>query len=399
MSDKACPTPEPFSAMVWTVIFLTVLFFLTFISRFIFAPLMPTIGQDLTLSPSQAGSIFLVGSFGVLIASFLSGFVSSKINHRGSLILSLILTGLALLACAFSSSLQWLQVCFFFIGIAAGINLPSNIATITAIVNPQDWGKALSVQQLGPPLSLVLGPLLAVAFLAWFSWRIALMSLGVLCILVALAYLRFGKCGDFPGDAPKPALLRELLSTRPFWVMVVLFAFAMGGQVGVYTMLPLFLVTDHGMDPDSANTLVGLAQISGLFMTFVAGWITDKIGEKKAMAIFLIAAGIATVLLGSLSGAGLKVIIFLQPAVGVCFFPAAFSALSRIVQPNMRSLAAAFAPPTAFLLGGGLFPMALGYMGQTYSFGLGISLAGCIIIAGSVLVLFIRLLEKMEDGC
>jgi len=181
--------------------------------------------------------------------------------------------------------------------------------------------------------------------------------------------------------------------------MVILFALAMGGQVGVYTMLPLYLVTDHGMNPDSANTLVGLAQISGLFMTFVAGWVTDKIGEKKAMAIFLIAAGIATVLLGSLSGTGLKVIIFLQPAVGVCFFPAAFSALSRIVQPNMRSLAAAFAPPTAFLLGGGLFPMALGYMGQTYSFGLGISLAGCIIAIGSVLVIFIRLLEKMEDGC
>jgi NNP family nitrate/nitrite transporter-like MFS transporter len=385
--------------MVGTVIFLTILFFLTFISRFIFAPLMPTIGQDLALSPSQAGSIFLVGSFGVLIASFLSGFVSSKINHRGSLILSLVITGLALLACAFASSLQWLQVFFFFIGIAAGINLPSNIATITAMVNPQDWGKALSVQQLGPPLSLVLGPLLAVAFLAWFSWRTALMSLGVLCILVAMAYWRFGKCGDFPGDAPKPSLLRELLTTRPFWVMVVLFAFAMGGQVGVYTMLPLYLVTDHGMDRDSANTLVGLAQISGLFMTFVAGWVSDKIGVKKAMAIFLIAAGIATVLLGSLSGIGLKVIIFLQPAVGVCFFPAAFSALSRIVQPNMRSLAAAFAPPTAFLLGGGLFPVALGYMGQTYSFGLGISLAGCIIIAGSVLVFFIRLLEKIEDGC
>jgi NNP family nitrate/nitrite transporter-like MFS transporter len=325
--------------------------------------------------------------------------VSSKINHRGSLILSLIITGIALLACAFASSLQWLQACFFFIGIAAGINLPSNMATITAMVNPQDWGKALAVQQLGPPLSLVFGPLLAVFFLSLFSWRIALMSLGVLCILVALAYLQFGRCGDFPGDAPKPSLLRELLTKRGFWVMVVLFAFAMGGQVGVYTMLPLYLVTDHGMDRDSANTLVGLSQISGLFMTFVAGWISDRIGVKKAMAIFLIAAGIATVLLGSLSGTGLKVIIFLQPAVGVCFFPAAFSALSRIVQPTMRSLAAAFAPPTAFLLGGGLFPVALGYMGQTYSFGLGISLAGCIIIAGSVLVFFIRLLEKMEEGC
>jgi NNP family nitrate/nitrite transporter-like MFS transporter len=399
MTDKACPTPEPFSAVVGTIIFLTLLFFLTFISRFIFAPLMPAIGQDLGLSPSQAGSIFLVGSIGVLIASFLSGFLSSRINHRGSLILSLFITGLGLLLCTFASSLQWIQMVVFFIGIAAGINLPSNIATITAMVTPQDWGKALAVQQLGPPMSLVLGPLLSVAFLTWFSWRTALMSIGVLCILVAFAFIRFGKCGDFPGDAPKPSLVRELISTKPFWVMVVLFAFAMGGQVGVYTMLPLYLVTDHGLDRDFANTLVGLSQISGLFMTFVAGWVTDKIGEKKAMAIFLIVAGIATVLLGGLSGTWLKVIIFIQPALGVCFFPAAFSALSRIVQPNMRSIAAGFAPPTAFLLGGGLFPVALGYMGQAYSFGLGIVLAGCIMTAGSVLVFFIRLLEKMEDGC
>ncbi|MBW1804274.1 MAG: hypothetical protein JRJ85_26520, partial [Deltaproteobacteria bacterium] len=55
--------------------------------------------------------------------------------------------------------------------------------------------------------------------------------------------------------------------------------------------------------------------------------------------------------------------------------------------------------PTAFLLGGGLLPTVMGYMGQTYSFGLGIVLVGCLTILASGLVVFLKLIEKMEEGC
>ena len=158
-------------------------------------------------------------------------------------------------------------------------------------------------------------------------------------------------------------------------------------------------MTERGLTGDMANTIIGISQVSALFMTFFSGWITDKIGEKQAISLFLVVSGIVTVLIGLLTGAWLKMMVFLQPALIVCFFPPAFAALSRIVQPYMRSIAAALAPPTAFVLGGGLFPAALGYMGQNFSFSLGIILAGCIIILGSGLVIFLRLLEKMEDGC
>jgi len=65
----------------------------------------------------------------------------------------------------------------------------------------------------------------------------------------------------------------------------------------------------------------------------------------------------------------------------------------------MRSIAAALAPPTAFILGGGLFPAVLGYMGQAFTFGLGISLSGVVIAVGSLLALLLSLLDKMEEGC
>jgi NNP family nitrate/nitrite transporter-like MFS transporter len=399
MTDKTCPTPEPFNTMIGNILLLTLLFFLTFISRFIFAPLMPTIGADLGLTSSQAGSIFLMGSAGFFFASILSGFVAARINHRGTLILSIIGVGLALIACAFSASLWALQVVMLILGVAAGLNLPSNMATITAMVSREDWGKALAIQQMAPPLSLVLGPLLSVLLLSWFSWQITLAALGVFSIIALFASVRLGTFGDFPGDAPIPGNVKQVLAGRSFWIMVILFALGMGGQVGIYAMLPLYLVTERGMDSSLANTLLGLSQISALFMTFFAGWMTDRTGERTAIALFLVASGLVTVLLGILTGSWLKVIVFVQPALIVCFFPAGFSALARIVQPNLRSLATALATPTAFVLGGGLLPAALGYMGQAHTFGLGIALTGALMIFGASLVLWLQLLEKMDEGC
>jgi len=399
MTDKSCPIPESFRDMVGTVIFLTVLFFLTFISRFIFAPLMPAIVRDLSITSGQAGSVFLIGSLGVFLGSLSSGLLSSRINHRGNLVVSMFAGGLALFLCTVMVSLWTIRITMLILGIAAGLNLPSNMATLTAVVSRQDWGKALAVQQMGPPLSLVLGPLLTVFFLSWFTWRMPLIFLAVLTIAVGVFLMRFGKFGDFPGDPINASSARAILSLRSFWIMVVLFALGMGGQVGVYAMLPLYLVTERGLHADLANTLIGVAQISALFMTFLGGWVTDRIGEKRTIVLFLVLSGLVNVMLGFSSGLWLKVAVFLQPALFVCFFPAGFAALARTVQPNMRSVAAALAPPTAFILGGGLFPAALGYMGQAFTFGLGISLSGIVIAAGSLLALFLSLLEKMEDGC
>ena len=399
MPENACPTPEPFTTVIWSILFLTSLFFLTFMSRFIFAPLMPFIEQDLVLTHAQAGSIFLSGSIGYFISSLGSGFVASRINHRGALILTLFMAALALLVCTTLTSLWTIRISMLVLGMAAGLHLPSNIATITAMVSRQDWGKALSVQQMAPPLGLVLGPLLTVAIATYYSWRIPLGGIAVIILIVAFFLIRFGKFGDFPGNAPKFSLLRTIMNQKSFWIMIVLFAFGFGGQVGVYAMLPLYLVTEKGLNADLANTLIGLSQISALFMTFLAGWLTDRIGEKRAISLFLSSSGLMTIFLGISSGTWLKVIVFLQPALIVCYFPAGFSALSRIVQPDLRSLTAAWSVPTAFLLGGGLFPAILGYMGQAYTFGLGISLAGCIIMIGSVIAFFLNLLEKMDDGC
>jgi NNP family nitrate/nitrite transporter-like MFS transporter len=397
--SKACPTPRSFRAVAGTVAFVTVLFSLSFIARFIFSPLLSSIEKDIAITPGQAGSLFFLSSLGALVGSLASGFVSSRVSHRGSLLISVFGVSVALFAAYFAGSVWALRGVLIVLGAFSGLHLPSSVATITAMVRPADWGKALSVQQLGPPFSLVAGPLIAVGLLTWFSWNMTLVWLAGLTAVLGLVFLVFKGVGSFPGDAPNLILVKPILRARSYWVMIFLFALGMGAQVGLYTMLPLYLTHERGMTSGSANTLLGLANIAPLGMVFVSGWVTVRIGEKRAIGIFLFLTGITAVLVGSLSGVGLKLSIFFMAAFAVCFFPPAFAALSRIVQPNLRSLAAALGPPVAFVLGGGLLPAALGYMGQVSTFGLGIVIAGGVIAVGSSAAFLLRLLTDLDEGC
>ncbi len=395
-----CPMPEPFRDKVGITVSLAWLFFLGFVTRVIFAPLMPAIEQDLGIGHSQAGGLFFMMSLGYMLAPICSGLISSKIDHLGTLKLSAWAIGFCLIPFIFVSRLWILRLLLTIIGLAAGIHLPSALATITAEIRKADWGKALSIHQSAPPLSFVSAPLVAALLLTWVSWRHVLVIWSLLALATALCFTFMGRGGRFAGRLPSPRNVKTIVSRPPFWIMVLLFATAMGGNAGIYAMLPLFFVNERGMELTFANTMIGLSQISGVFMVFAAGWITDKIGQKPAMAISLLAAAIFTILLGTLRGGFLWAVLFIQPAVLSSFFPAAFGALARVAPPALRSVTNALGPPLAFLLGGGVLPAAIGRLGETYSFSAGIVMAGCFMLAGSVLVLFLKLGQfDHEAGC
>jgi NNP family nitrate/nitrite transporter-like MFS transporter len=392
--------PEPFREKIEITASLAWLFYLGFVARVMFAPLMPAIEKDLGISHGQAGALFLMMSIGYLLAPLCSGLITARIHHRGGLKVSAWAIGAVLLPFAVVDNLWLIRGLLLMIGLAAGIHLPSAIATITAEVQKSDWGKALSVHQCAPPLSFVSAPIVAALLLSWFPWRYVLMLWGALALVSALVFSRRGQGGDFPGQLPSPQNVKRIVSIPSFWIMVLLFAMAMGGNAGIYSMMPLFLVNERGFALGSANTLIGLSQVSGVFMVFAAGWITDRIGQKPTMVAALLGTATLTILLGLVQDTLLVVVLFIQPAVLSSFFPAAFAALSRIAPPAMRSVTNALGPPLAFLLGGGVLPFLIGYMGEAYSFSTGIVAFGGFMILGPVLILFLRLGQyDDQSGC
>ncbi len=381
----------PFWPHVGPVLFLALIFCINFTSRIILSPLLPTVERDLGISHSQAGLFFLLITAGYFAALLGSGFLSSWLTHRRTIILSSAAVGIALLGISFIKSLWGIRLGLLSLGLASGLYLPSAIATITSLVGSRHWGKAIAIHELAPNLAFIAAPLVSEVFLRWFSWRVVLTLLGGTSVILSLAFARFGRGGEFPGETPASGSFIIFFREPSFWIMVILFGLGITSNMGIFAMLPLYLVTEREMDQNWANTLVALSRVSGLGMAFVAGWASDRLGPKRTIAGSLLLTGITTVLLGLMPGLWVVVAVFLQPALAGCFFPAGFAALSEIGPASSRNVAVSLTVPIGMLLGAGAIPMFIGIMGDKGSFALGFILVGVLILTGAVLSFCLKL--------
>ena len=385
-----------FRSQIGPILFLAGIFFLNFLGRIILAPLLPTIEKDLGLGHSEAGSLFLLISMGYFISLLGSGFVASRLMHKRTIIFSATAIGIALLGISSSNSLLGIRIGLVVLGLAAGLYLPSGISTLTSMISPSQWGKALAIHELAPNLAFVAAPLISEVLLQWFSWRGILAVMGMGSMVAGMTFGRFGTGGKFPGDAPSVTSVRTILAKPAFWIMTILFSLAITGSLGVYAMLPLYLVTERSIDQYWANTLVAVSRVSGLGMAFLAGWATDRFGARRIMAAVFLLTGTMTFLLGVTKGYWMVLIVFAQPMLAVCFFPAGFAALSCIGPSSSRNVAVSLTIPLAFLIGAGAIPAGLGIMADTVSFAFGFALVGVFILMGFLLSLTLQLPAENE---
>ncbi|HEX9788269.1 MAG TPA: MFS transporter [Candidatus Binatia bacterium] len=382
-----------FRTQLGPVFFLVVIFLLNFTSRIILSPLLPTIEKELAISHSQAGFLFFLSSGGYLVGLLSSGLLASRTSHRLAIVVSSAGVGLAMLTVALAANLWLMRLGLFGVGLAAGLYMPSAIATITSLVDRRHWGKAISVHELAPNVAFFISPFIAELFLQWASWRSALGVLGALSIFASVSFGQLGRGGGFPGESPMSSAFGVLMRTPAFWSMVVLFGLGVSSTVGVYAMLPLFLVTERHIEPSWANTVVAFSRSHGPFLGLLGGWASDRLGAKRTIVVSLAFTGVATLLLGVLSDPWLSAAVLLQPLLAVWFFPAAFAAIAMITPTRARNLAVAFSVPFGFLIGGGAIPTFIGAMGDAGSFATGFIITGTLIAAGSGLALRLNLPE------
>jgi NNP family nitrate/nitrite transporter-like MFS transporter len=373
------------------LLFLVLIFFLNFTARIILAPFLPTIERELEISHGQAGSFFFLISAGYVIGLMTSGFCAARTTHKFIIVSSTAGIGLALLVVSSAAGLWAIRFGLSMVGLAAGLYMPSAIAAITTLVERPHWGKAIAIHELAPNLALFVAPFLAELFLRWSTWRRALVVLGAACITVGLAYYCFGREGQFRGESPASKAFGLLMRTPAFWLMLVLFALGVSATVGVYAMLPLYLVSERGMDQSWTNTVVALSRSYGPVLGLLGGWASDRLGPKKTIFGSLGFTGLITVLLGLISNHWIGSTVLFQPLLAVWFFPAAFAVLAAITRPEARNLAVAFAVPLGYMIGGGVIPTFIGIMGDAGSFATGFVAVGVLIASGAALSLLLRL--------
>lgn len=374
---------------LFSLLFLSGIFFLNFFSRIFFAPLLPELEQNLGLSHGQAGLFFFIISCGYFLALSGSSVVSARIGHKRSIVLSMIGSGFSLGLLTLVTALPFLKLSFFFLGLSAGIYLPSAITTISTLFQPHQWGRAFGVHELAPNLAFLLAPLYIAVLLPLMSWQQTVQLLTFFVFLAAGLYELFGCSIQEKPYPPDLRLCLCLIGRREFWLMILIFSMGIIGTLGIYSILPTFLVSEHGYSEQTANLLVGTSRLPTLATALAGGFLADRFGNRQTISLVLLCTGGATILLGQAQEL-LKLYIWLQPVIAVCFFPAAFALLSRIGPVETRSVTISFTVPLAFVLGGGVTPAFITRMADNGKFATAIILTGGFIACGSLLVHLIK---------
>lgn len=383
-----------FKREIWSILFLSSIFFLSYNGRSILGPLLPALEIDLGLSHTESGGLFIFLFTGYLVSLFGSALSAAVIGHRRTIIVSAVSVGAALIAVSGSNSLWALRMGLIIVGLGSGLYPPSGITALTKLAKPAHWGKAIGIHDVAPNLSIVAVPAIAGILLNWTSWRAVCFFFGITAILVGLAFVRFGPKVTGRGQIPNPATLKLLFGRSSLWVLCVLFTLGGAGLVGVYNMLPLYLTSIHDLSQYSANMIVALSRVPGIGMALVAGLLSDRIGPRKVIAIVFVCTGLLNVIIGIESGTILITAVFIQAAVATCFFPAGLAALSKLFPFELRSLAIAVIAAFSGCVGAGLVSALMGFLADKGMFSEGLILNGIIVLAGLPILIFLKFRDE-----
>lgn len=358
------------------VLLYTLVFHLAVLARLSFSPLLVTIERDLGVGHAAATSFFLLMSAGYAVAVLASGFLASAINHRGTILVSIFGVAVSMLLLSRTTSLLHFRIGGFALGLAAGLYTASGMASIMNLVEPRNVGKAISVHEAAPNLAAIIAPAIVVALLSFMPWRWILIVFAAGCAAAGTVFIAFDRSSKVRGEAPRFRTLRIYVRNPEFWALAGLFAFSAAAALGVYSVLPTYLVAERGYSDRLAAALIGVARVLGLGVVFGAGWIADHLGPRKLLLFTVMATAALTIALGVLPDSLLAVAVVLQPLVAVAFFPAALTQISRLGPPRSRNVALSLNIAIAVTVGGGLFPWLAGALGEAGRFFLSFAVLG-----------------------
>ncbi len=381
MSDQT-PLDTPFRFRRLT--FLVVVVFFSFFARMVLSPLLPAIEVDLGISHAVGGSFFFFIALGYSPAMLLSGFFASVVHHRTVIVLAITMAGLGVALVAASNSIAMMRVGLAVVGMGAGMYPPSGITTLTSLTPKERWGAATALHEIGPNLTFVLAPFFAEVMLRMWSWRGALWVTAVAVLGSGFLFGLFSKGGSFRGSAPHFSNVRSVVSDRGFRLAALYMFWAMTAHMGIYAMLPTFLVSELGIPGTRVNTIVGLSRTVGLVVVFGAGALTDRFGVKRLLSVLGIAGGLLIIGIGLSSGWVLIALVAFQALTSASLFPAVLTTLSRVGPESSRNLNISLAVPFGYIFGGGLVPLGVGWIAEAVSFRIGFVVVGAMMAVYSL---------------
>ncbi len=369
------------------LMFIWFLWFMSFTTRSIFAPIMPLVEDEFGVAHARATSIFSFISIGYSISLFFSGAFAGLFGYRKAILLSNIATGVVFMIIPMITVFQFFYPLAMMLGLAAGLYLPSIIPLITDYYEESLWGKAIAFHGSGPSLGVFAAPFIALFILSFFQWRGVFLVLGIVMFLCAAIF--YSVTIEVKTEKKEDLFMGAILKKKAFWIMGAIWIFSAGCNLGLYLVIPLYLVKELSMDMEHANTIFGMSRLGGAVFTIVAGLFVDKFSLKRGAFLLMCFTGVFTLLLTLKDIRLVKIFLFFQATISPTVFPIVLVLIPKLFEKEERGQATGFIVTLA-MIGTGLIPYLLGLSGDYLSFRFGIALLGIATMLCSGLVWFLK---------
>jgi MFS family permease len=365
------------------------LWFLNFSTRTVFSPILPLIEDSLSLSHGEAGGLFTSLGIGYSLTVLIVGRFAPVWGYRRTVVSGFIGIGLVLLGIQWAKSYFTFHLLFFLLGVASGAYLPSILPIITATYDHKNWGKVIGFHDSATSLSFFSIPILVATGLHFLSWRGILFILSLIALLLPIYFWKVSIEPKREASSQNFQLI-DLFRKKTIWILSFLFVFAGGTSMGIYYILPLYLIKERGIDFHFANTLFGISRAGGIIVPILIGFLLDRYGYRKMMMLSLLTAGLSTIAL-SLSSTSLSIVItlILQATLSIIFFPVGFATVSHLTSLSERSMTLGVILFIGGVLGVGGIPFILGLIADHFSFQVGILWLGILTAFSSLGVRFL----------
>lgn len=372
--------------------------FIIGMGAFMVVGMLNPVGEDLGLSPSDAGRMMTIYALGYAVLSPVLVSVTGQIGRRRILAFGLALFAAANAAAGLATGEVGLLAARALAAAGAGLVTPVAAAVAAHLAPPERQARALASVFFGLTLAQVLG-VPAGGWIAYtFGWRLAFALVAFLAVpIVILIWFRIPAGLSVP-PVTLADLGRTLINLRQLLAISFTTVF-LGSIYVIYTYLSPLLTETMGFGRDGIALVLLIFGIGAVVGNIAGGQITDRIGPTRTLLILALAEASLMPWFSALPLpiAGLIVLTALWAMFGWAFMAAQQVRLISLDPGNVSVLLALNA--AAIYLGGALGASIGGVVIENHGAGaLGWFAAAGAVAAAFVLVLSNRSKQHWDNG-
>ena len=294
-SASVAPTRVRYIVLLLTV----AAYMITYLDRVLLSAAVPSIQKEFGFSLITMG--WILGAYQIAYAVFQipGGWLGDRLGARRAL------AGVVVWWSAFTAftALTWsamsMAACLFLFGMGEAGAFPIATRSLSRWMLPAERGFAQGATHAGSRLGGALTPVLAVALIAHFGWRMPFYSFALIGIVWAAIWFAFYR--DTPGEHPRTnpaerqliaAALgtapgrsasvpwRQILSQPQTWLLSAMYC-CYGYDIGIFlTWFPKYLQASRGLDLQQMGLYASLPLLAGFAGDLCGGTFSDYLVRR-----------------------------------------------------------------------------------------------------------------------